>query len=79
MNIQNNKELVEQFVGVVDYLVDHEDDFYISLDLAYQLLDEIIRTVGEIWLNISHFLRSNRKANNNGTDARIDGKIQSIT
>lgn len=47
MDIRTNKELIDQLVGVVDYLVDHETDFYVSLDLAYQLLDEIIRSVGE--------------------------------
>ena len=43
MDITNLDDLLEIMDSIVDYLVAKEDTFYVALDMAHQLRDEIIQ------------------------------------
>lgn len=47
MDITNTDDLIEGVISIIDYLSAKGDDFYVSLELAHQLHDELIETIPE--------------------------------
>lgn len=47
MDIRTHTELQKSIADIVDYMVDHEDDFYVALDIAYQLQDELKQCIND--------------------------------
>lgn len=43
MEIHSYDDLVEHANELIDYLSEHENVFYVALDVAHQLRDEIIQ------------------------------------
>lgn len=47
MDIRTHSELLASVASVIDYMVEHEDDFYVTLDIAYQLQDELKQSIND--------------------------------
>ena len=47
MEILTHDDLVEHVNELIDYLSEHEDTFYVALDVAHQLRDEIVQITSE--------------------------------
>lgn len=47
MEILSRDALVEHVNELIDYLSEHEDVFYVALDVAHQLRDEIVQITSE--------------------------------
>jgi predicted DNA-binding protein len=47
MEILSRDDLIEHVNELIDYLSEHEDAFYVALDVAHQLRDEIIQVTSE--------------------------------
>jgi hypothetical protein len=47
MEILSRDDLVEHVNELIDYLSEHEDTFYVALDVAHQLRDEIVQITSE--------------------------------
>ena len=41
MDITNTEELVEGISSIISYLSDRDEEFYVALEVAHQLRDEI--------------------------------------
>lgn len=47
MDITTHDELLETINATIDYLAENESEFYVALEVAYQLRDEIIQACPE--------------------------------
>lgn len=45
MDITTPEDLLECIESIVNYLSHHDDTFYVALELAHQLQDEIIQAI----------------------------------
>jgi predicted DNA-binding protein len=45
MELYSSDDLLENVNSIIEYLVEHEDDFYVALEVAHQLRDEIIQAL----------------------------------
>lgn len=47
MEITSHDDLVEHVNELIDFLSEHEDVFYVALEVAHQLRDEIVQITSE--------------------------------
>lgn len=47
MDIDSNEDLTDHINAIIEFLTEHGDVFYVALDVAYQLQDEILHTISE--------------------------------
>jgi hypothetical protein len=47
MDINSNEDLLEHVNTLIDFLSEHEDVFYVPLEVAHQLRDEIVQVISK--------------------------------
>lgn len=45
MDITNTEDLLDGITNIIDYLSDRDEEYYVALEVAHQLRDEIIQAI----------------------------------